>query len=128
MPPTNDVNEGALGSFRVMMRRQPQLTLLQYNARAMFNKNNTAEFINIKFSEKTHQYIRELARKKPTKEKERKAAIVQHTEEKIALKEERKKKRTAQAVQLADRVAKITLIFDKSEVDKLKGEKLKDHM
>jgi len=128
MPPTNDVNEGALGSFRVMMRRQPQLTLLQYNARAMFKKNNTAEFMDDKFSEETHQYIRGLAREKPTKEKERKIAIVQHTEEKIAVKEGKKKKRAAQAVQLADRVAKITLIFDKSEVDKLKGEKLKDHM
>ena len=85
MPPTNDVNEGALGSFRVMMRRQPQLTLLQYNAQAMFKKNNTAEFMDDKFSENTHQYVRELAHEKPTKEKERRAAIVQHTEERIEL-------------------------------------------
>ena len=128
MPASNDDNEGALGSFRVMMHRQPQLTLLQYNARAMFKRNNTAEFMEEKFSEKTHQYIRELSREKPTKEKERKAAIVKHTEEKIAVKAGNKKKREAQAAQLADRVAKVTLIFDKDEVDKLKGEKLKDHM
>ena len=32
MPTINDVNEGALGQFQVMMWRQPQLTLLQYNA------------------------------------------------------------------------------------------------
>ena len=38
MPPTNDVNETALGSFCVMMWRQPQLTLLQYNAQAMFKR------------------------------------------------------------------------------------------
>ena len=57
MPTTNDVNEGALGSFCVMMQRQPQLTLLQYNAQAMFNKNNTAEFMNEKFSEKTHNHV-----------------------------------------------------------------------
>ena len=128
MPTTNDVNEGALGSFRVMIRQQPQLTLLQYNARAMFNRNNTAKFMEEKFSDNTHQYIRELAREKPTKEKERKAAIVQHTEEKIEVKEIKKKKRVAQATQLADRVAKVTLIFDKSEVDKLKGDKLRDHL
>jgi hypothetical protein len=36
MLPTNDINEGALGSFRVMMHQQPQLTLLGYNAQAMF--------------------------------------------------------------------------------------------
>jgi hypothetical protein len=35
MPPTNDANEGALGAFRVLMRRQPQLSLLQYNAQAI---------------------------------------------------------------------------------------------
>ena len=99
MPPMNDVNEGALGSFRVMMR-QPQLTLLQYNAQAMFKRNNTAEFMDNKFSEKTHQYIKELAHEKPTKEKERKSAIVQHTEEKIAVKAGKKKKREAQASQL----------------------------
>ena len=81
-----------------------------------------------KFSENTHQYVRELAHEKPTKEKERRAAIVQHTEERIELKAGKKKKHEAQAAQLADRVAKITLIFDKSEVDKLKGEKLRDHM
>ena len=57
MPTTNDVNEGALGSFCVMIQRQPQLTLLQYNAQAMFNKNNTAELMDEKFSEKTHKYV-----------------------------------------------------------------------
>ena len=128
MPPINDGNKEALGSFCVTMHRQPQLMLLQYNAQAMFKRNNTAEFMDDKFSEETHQYIRELAREKPTKEKERKAAIVKHTEEKIAVKAEKKKKHEAQADQLADHVAKITLIFDKGEIDRLKGEKLKDHM
>ncbi|KAF8804582.1 hypothetical protein BYT27DRAFT_7213745 [Phlegmacium glaucopus] len=41
MPATNDVNEGALGSFRHLMRYQPQLTLLNHNALAMFFRNNT---------------------------------------------------------------------------------------
>jgi len=128
MPTTNDVNEGALGSFRVMMRRQPQLTLLQYNARAMFSRNNTAEFMEEKFSDNTHQYIRELAHEKPTKEKERKAVIVQHTEEKIEVKETKKRNRVVKANQLADRIAKIELIFDKGKIDKLKADNLRDHL
>jgi hypothetical protein len=49
MPPTNDVNEGALGSFCVLMQCQPQLTLLQYNAQAMFHHNNTQAFMENKF-------------------------------------------------------------------------------
>ncbi|KAF8815647.1 hypothetical protein BYT27DRAFT_7079470, partial [Phlegmacium glaucopus] len=36
MPVTNDVNEGALGSFHVLMCKQPQLTLLEHNALPMF--------------------------------------------------------------------------------------------
>jgi len=81
-----------------------------------------------KFSDKTHQYIQELACEKPTKEKERKVAIVQHTEENIKVKEAKKKKCVAQAIQLADCVAKVELIFDQSQVDKLKGHNLRDHL
>jgi hypothetical protein len=38
MPPTNNVNEGALGAFCVLMCRQPQLSLLQYNAQAIVDE------------------------------------------------------------------------------------------
>ncbi len=41
LPATNDENEGALGSFRRLICHQPQLTLLDYNALAMFFRNNT---------------------------------------------------------------------------------------
>ena len=92
MPTTNDVNEGALGQFRVMIRRQPQLTLLQYNARTMFSHNNTAAFMDAMFSEDTHKYIRELARVTDTSEKERKRDIVRHAEERIAVKVASRKK------------------------------------
>ncbi|KAF8800549.1 hypothetical protein BYT27DRAFT_7245559 [Phlegmacium glaucopus] len=113
MPSTNDINEGALGSFHVLMRRQPQLTLLQYNAQTMFFWNNTGAFMN------------EIER--DTSEKEHLEDIVQHTEEKIAKKVAAKTKRTKRAVQVADRISKVALIFKEDEIDKLKGEKLKDH-
>src|SRR6266446_9018538 len=41
MPTTNDVNEGALGQFCVMIRHQPQLTLPGHNAIAMYFCNDT---------------------------------------------------------------------------------------
>jgi hypothetical protein len=44
MPTTNDDNEGALGSLRVIMRLKPGMTLHQYNARQMFKLNKTAAF------------------------------------------------------------------------------------
>ena len=52
MPATNDVNEGALGSFRVLMRQQPQLTLLGHNALAMFFQNDTEAFMAKMVTEK----------------------------------------------------------------------------
>ena len=51
MLPTNDINEGALGSFCVMMHQQPQLTLIGYNAQAMFFHNNTEAFMKKYFVE-----------------------------------------------------------------------------
>ena len=93
MPSTNDVNEGALGQFRVMIRRQPQLTLLQYNACTMFARNNTAAFMDEMFTEDTHKYVQELARQKDTSEKDRLMDIVKLQQEKIAKKMAIKKKK-----------------------------------
>jgi len=52
MPATNDVNKGALGSFHVLVRQQPQLTLLGHNALAMFFRNDTEAFMAKMFTEK----------------------------------------------------------------------------
>ena len=58
LPAVNDENKGALGSFRQLMSRQPQLTLLNHNALAMFYKNNTQAFMAAKFTEpEDYQYL-----------------------------------------------------------------------
>jgi hypothetical protein len=126
MPSTNDVNEGALGQFRVMICRQPQLTLLQYNACTMFARNNTAAFMDEMFTEDTHKYVRELARQKDTSEKDRLMDIVKLQEEKIATKMAIKKKKSAKAAELANRISQVVLQFKMEKIVKLKGEKLRD--
>jgi len=126
MATTNDVNEGALGQFRVMIRRQPQLTLLQYNARTMFSRNNTAAFMDAMFSEDTHKYIRELARVTDTSEKERKRQIVRHAEERIAVKVASRKKREAKALETAARIDQVKLEFDKGKIQVKTGPALRD--
>jgi hypothetical protein len=130
MPPTNDVNEGALGAFRVLMRRQPQLSLLQYNAQAMFRHNKTQEFMQQKFQPEDHQFIRQMARHADSQgeEKKRKQMLVDFSEAKIQKKKDTSEKRKKTASEKAIRVAAIPLILDKEEVVKLKGEKLKDHL
>ena len=121
MPPTNDVNEGALGSFRVLMRRQPQLTVLQYNAQAMFFHNNTQAFMDTKLTElEDQQFIHKLAREATGEQRKWKEQLIQHTETKIAQKEERARVRKEKAAVAAQRVANVKLVFDKDEVGKSK--------
>ena len=48
---TNDINEGALGAFCIQMRTKSQMTMTNYNALAMFECNNTQNFVNALFTE-----------------------------------------------------------------------------
>ncbi|KAF8813548.1 hypothetical protein BYT27DRAFT_7251075 [Phlegmacium glaucopus] len=83
MPATNDVNEGALGSFHVLLCRQPQLTQQGYNALSMFFRNDTEAFMKAKFTEKEdHSFLRSEAEACEIKgdEKENKLEYVDHNE------------------------------------------------
>jgi hypothetical protein len=127
LPTTNDVNEGALGSFRVLMRRQPQLTVLHYNAQAIFNHNETQAFMNAKFStHEDYKFLHEEARKMKGIDKKRKLEIIEHTEARIAQKLEAGKARQAKKAENAAKIASTELIMDREAVVKLAGEKLKN--
>ena len=130
MPPTNDVNEGALGSFRVLMRCQPHLTALQYNARAMFAHNDTQAFMERKFQPEDHKYIRRLARKNEVRglEQARKKAIVEHAQARVDKCIGARTARKEKAAKVAHRVAAVKLIFDKEQIKILKGDNLRDHL
>jgi hypothetical protein len=128
MPATNDVNEGALGSFRVLMRRQPQLTLLQYNAQAMFHHNNTQAFMEKNFQADDYKFVHQMARESRGEEKKRREEMVLHAEARIAKQADAAKKRKAKAAAAAQKIAGITLILNREEVVKLKGQALKDHL
>ena len=129
MPSTNDANEDALGAFWILMRHQPQLSLLQYNAQAMFYKNKTQEFMNDKFQAEDHQFICQMTCKVDSHKQEmkRKRMLVEHNEAKIQKRMEASEKRKKIAADKAGRIAAISLILNKEEVVKLKGQKLKDH-
>ncbi|KAJ7248128.1 hypothetical protein B0H12DRAFT_1000452, partial [Mycena haematopus] len=63
MPPTNNANEGGLGSYRVCVRGKPSLTLHQYNALAMFRQNGTQDFMDAVLTAEDHAYIMREARR-----------------------------------------------------------------
>ncbi|KAF8808276.1 hypothetical protein BYT27DRAFT_7097318, partial [Phlegmacium glaucopus] len=77
MPATNDVNEGALGSFCVIMCKQPQLTLLQI----MHFRNDTEAFMAKMFTEKEdYAFLHKMAQESQGEEKQRKKELVDHRE------------------------------------------------
>ena len=129
MPATNDENEGALGSFRQLMRRQPQLTLLNHNALAMFYRNNTQAFMAAKFTEpEDYQYLRKLARECQGEEKERRKEIIEFRDKHQAEKIARKEKRERTVRENMERLATLDLILDKEKIPSLKGQQLKDQL
>ncbi|KAJ6614610.1 hypothetical protein B0H10DRAFT_1803172, partial [Mycena sp. CBHHK59/15] len=76
MPSTNDANEGSLGQYRVKMRKSPTLTLHQFNAEVMYNRNDTQEFMDTLFEPPDHLYIMRTARKEDASGLERKQKTV----------------------------------------------------
>jgi hypothetical protein len=93
MPPTNDVNEGALGAFRSYIRKKPNTTMHQYNALAMFKFNDTSKskFVLEAFMPDDHAYVRQEARAKDSShlERERQAAAVAYKDKQVAQRKEK---------------------------------------
>ena len=129
MPATNDENEGALGSFRCLMRSQPQLTLLSHNALAIFFQNNTQAFMAAKFTEAAdYQYLRKLARDANGDEQKRRKELVEFRDKQQKEKTARKERRAQKSRETAARIAATGLIMDKEKVLALKGQALKDQL
>jgi hypothetical protein len=61
--PTNDCNEGALGTYRVTMRQAPNMTLVAHNGRQLYRKNQTGSWSRRRLSAANYRYIRNLARR-----------------------------------------------------------------
>jgi hypothetical protein len=61
METTNDLNEGALGAWRKAARDDGNMSLLYYNGKTMYKRNDTAQYIET-LAPETHQYIRSKTR------------------------------------------------------------------
>ena len=63
MKTTNDNNEGALGAYRVGARRAPSMTMVQWNARAMYKKNHTKRWCQDFVKKRDWAHIRKTCRR-----------------------------------------------------------------
>ncbi|TFK16880.1 hypothetical protein FA15DRAFT_739248, partial [Coprinopsis marcescibilis] len=127
MAPTNDVNEGTLGAFQLMMCKQPQLSLLGYNLQAMYFHNDTAAFIKHCFVKpEDFKFLHKMAQESRGEDRKRKAEIVQHQEERNAARNAAITKRKEQKAAREKRVQETSIVLKKDEVINLKGQSLKD--
>ncbi|KAF9476975.1 hypothetical protein BDN70DRAFT_811358 [Pholiota conissans] len=128
MPATNDENEGALGSFRKLMRHQPQLTLLSYNAIAMFFRNNTQAFMAAKFIKEDYTHLHKLGHltKGIDSEEMRRKGHVDFWDNRQVEKMARKEVREQNAKDKAERLASLHLVLDEKKLPALKSQNLQD--
>jgi hypothetical protein len=129
MPATNDENEGALGSFRKLIRQQPQLTMQAHNGLTMFFRNNTQLFMEANFTtEEDYKFLHKVARETGSGEQAWRKAGVDHRDDKQHHLLEKRRKRQEQAQKNAERIAGIAIILDKGIVSNLKGNHLHDQI
>jgi hypothetical protein len=118
IPATNDHNEGALGSLRQTWRRAPNMTIGQYNARALYKQNDTSSFVQSVLGPQDRKFLRQEARRvdRSGAEKQMREEQAQYDEkmvdEKRKVDVERKEKLDAREVQIDT----VMLILDVAEL------------
>src|SRR5688572_27091993 len=109
------------------MRCQPQLTLLNHNALAMFYRNDIQSFMAAKFTEpEDYAYLRKLAQESGGEERKRHQEIIEFRDKQQDIKQQQERKRVASTKATAERLAALSIVLSKEEITGLRGPKLKD--
>lgn len=114
MPATNDVNEGALGLYQVTVRNKCSMMLHQYNAQAMFQHNDTQDFMDVVFKEADHISIMHQARILDASgiEGKRRKEIVDFRVEVAQIRKEKEDAHKAKNKANAERWLKVDIVTD----------------
>ncbi|THV08108.1 hypothetical protein K435DRAFT_641387, partial [Dendrothele bispora CBS 962.96] len=119
MPSTNDCNEGLLSHYRVTVRNKPTLTLHQFNAQAMYSRNDTLSFMNALFEDEDHHYIMKVAREWDSSglEAKRRAEQVAFRRRLVEMNKAKEEAKRRKAIELREKLRKIPLIRSLAELD-----------
>jgi len=130
MPPTNDLNEGLLGSYRQFMRFKPLASLLQFNANAMYQRNDTQAWVDRNFLEEDHRDLMRMQREQEAsgEEKKKQQELIEFETQRVARRKEAAEKSKQQRAEKNARLAQVPLILDAEVVGKLKGNQLKEQL
>ncbi|KDQ15795.1 hypothetical protein BOTBODRAFT_107897, partial [Botryobasidium botryosum FD-172 SS1] len=115
MKPTNNHNEGTLGSMRVCSRQAPRMTLEQQNTCAVYCKNNTAAFIRLCLGKEDRRYLRRLARERDASKRPAKCRKIQ-----VVFNIQMQKSRNEVAVAWCAVTAKKRLDFPRTNIQDIK--------
>jgi hypothetical protein len=117
-PPTNDLNEGALGSLRSQLRQKPNMTILQFNALKKFKFNQTSEFVKQEFLPEDYKFIHKMARSIDAAhlEKMRKAELIAFKDKRIAERTEKKRQKAEKQAQKEMLLASLDRVTNMEDV------------
>ncbi|KAF8149950.1 hypothetical protein B0H34DRAFT_667267 [Crassisporium funariophilum] len=121
MPPTNVVNEGALGAYLVAILGKPSMTLHQYNALAMFQRNDTQSFVDTVFIDEDHLFVMCEARKPDVSGAERihRKKIVDFRVEVACIRKEKDIARAEKLKEDAEHLSKVVIITETQQIYRL---------
>jgi hypothetical protein len=89
MPPTNDLNKGLLSSYRRFMRFKP-LSLLHFNANAIYQRNDTQAWVDRNFLEEDHRDVMRMQKEQKAsgEEKKRQQELIEFETQRVARRKE----------------------------------------
>jgi hypothetical protein len=130
MPTINDTNEGALGAFRVAIRNDPRLTLHQYNAQAMFTRNETQTFMDTLLDHLDHAFIMCKARELDSSKLEvkRRKAQVAFDLRVAQIKREKDAEKKQQEIIYLRHALTVTLVQSAADIAKLTVKQLDEQL
>ncbi|KAL5520229.1 hypothetical protein ACEPAG_9442 [Sanghuangporus baumii] len=131
MPSTNDVNEGALGSYRLFARKTPHGSLSLFNSLFRYRRNNTEEFISTYLSDDGLQaFLRKEARAEDQMGTDRKRSreIAKQHEEEARTKKQKRDEWDARVRKRDEELRGLAVEFDRDRVNEMMAPELKNQL
>ncbi|OCB86613.1 hypothetical protein A7U60_g6291 [Sanghuangporus baumii] len=131
MPSTNDVNEGALGSYRLFARKTPHGSLSLFNSLFRYRRNNTEEFISTYLSDDGLQaFLRKEARAEDQMGTDRKRSreIAEQHEEEARTKKQKRDEWDARVRKRDEELRGLAIEFDRDHVNEMTAPELKNQL
>jgi len=127
MEPTNDINEGALGSMRKAFHHYPNMTLDTFNAWTMVKRNKTVPYMVSKFTSSDRKKICGLGRKQDSSKRESKRHCELAKSEQFEVDKNRKQDQDKE-VKLQEHSERLASLEVFTSFQKLKEAKLRNEL